>query len=57
MVIIEDFCRLQERDAMLLLVVPSLVGVPFKNQHRAPDGNLTNERDFPEPATASRCQD
>jgi hypothetical protein len=42
---------------MLLLVVASLVGVPFKNQHRAPDGNLTNERDFPEPATASRCQD
>ena len=41
MVIIEDFGRLREADTMLLLVLPSLLGIPFEYQHRASNSNLT----------------
>lgn len=30
MVIVEDLCRLGEADAVLLLVLPSLLGIPFE---------------------------
>jgi len=41
MVIIEDLRRLREADAVLLLVLPSLFGIPFEYQHRASNSNLT----------------
>lgn len=42
MVIIEDFRRLGKADAMLLLVLLSLLGIPFEYQHRASNSNLTS---------------
>ncbi len=41
MVVIEDLRSLKKADAMLLLVVASLLGIPLEYQHRAPDSNLT----------------
>jgi len=41
MVIIEDLRRLRKADAMLLLVLSSLLGIPFEYQHRASNSNLT----------------
>ena len=41
MVIIEDLRCLGKADVMLLLVVPSLLGIPFEYQHRASNSNLT----------------
>src|SRR5256885_11324628 len=43
MVIVEDLRRLGEADAVLLLILPSLLGIPFEYHHRAPNGNLTSE--------------
>lgn len=39
--VIEDLRRLREADAMLLLVLPSLLGVPFEYQHRVSNSNLS----------------
>lgn len=41
MVTIENFRRLRKADAMLMLVLPSLLGIPFEYQHRASNSNLT----------------
>src|SRR5687768_7522818 len=41
MVVIEYFGRLKEGDAVLLLVLASLLGIPFEYQHRGSDSNLT----------------
>jgi len=42
MVVIEYFGRLKESDAVPLLVLASLLGIPFEYQHRGSDGNLTS---------------
>ena len=42
MVIIEDLRRLREADAVLLLVLLSLLGIPLEYQHRASNSNLTS---------------
>ncbi len=41
MVVIEDLRRLKEADAMFLLILPTLLGIPFEYQHRASNSNLT----------------
>src|SRR6266478_6419578 len=41
MVIVEDLRCLEEADAMFLLVLASLFGIPFEYQHRASNSNLT----------------
>ena len=41
MIITEHLRRLREADAMLLLVLASLFGIPFEYQHRASNSNLT----------------
>jgi len=42
MIIVEDLRCLKKADAMFLLVVSSLVGVPLEYQHCASSSNLTS---------------
>jgi len=41
LIIVKDFRRLEEADAVFLLVLASFFGVPFEYQHGGSDGNLT----------------
>ena len=41
-IIIKYFGSLKEGDAVLLLVLASLLSIPFEYQHRGSDGNLTS---------------
>ena len=40
MIIVKDFRRLKEGDAVFLLILASFFGVPFEYQHGGSDGNL-----------------
>jgi hypothetical protein len=41
MIVAEDFRGLEKADAMVLLVLTSLFGIPLEYQHCASDSNLT----------------